>query len=52
MTISIEFVVVFEAVLRASSFKANETPTSYPGSYLRSPSRCGKTLVGAGHVTP
>ena len=26
--------------------------TSYPGSYLRTPPSCGKTLVGAGHVTP
>jgi hypothetical protein len=26
--------------------------TSCPGSYLRTPSRSGKTLVGAGHVTP
>jgi hypothetical protein len=26
--------------------------TSYPGSYLRTPSRSGKTLVGAAHVTP
>ena len=26
--------------------------TSYPGSYLRTPSSYGKTLVGAGHVTP
>jgi uncharacterized protein YoxC len=25
---------------------------SYPGSYLRTPPSCGKTLVGAGHVTP